>query len=319
MADSREKAIFLSAIDLPSPVERDAFLERECGGDAALRRAVDELLQRHDRSVNVLDKVPTPCVQLGRRLDELALRWSDDPTPPLEPASTADRAGEWVGAYRLMEKIGEGGFGQVYVAEQLRPVRRRVALKLLKPWMDSREIIARFEAERQALALMEHPNIASVLDAGTTAAGQPYFVMELVRGVPITTFCEQRRLNIRQRMRLFIDVCLAVQHAHQKGVIHRDLKPTNVLVALYEGAADGESDRFRRLQGARGTAHGQDDLHAVRPDDRHPDVHEPRAGRDEFDGHRHAQRRLLAGRADVRTADDVHALRSASHADGHVR
>jgi eukaryotic-like serine/threonine-protein kinase len=142
-----------------------------------------------------------------------------------------------IGRYRLMEKIGEGGFGQVYVAEQQQPVRRRVALKLLKPGMDSREVIARFEAERQALAMMDHRHIATVFDAGEDAAGQPYFVMELVPGVPITRFCDQRRLTTRERLRLFIDVCQAVQHAHQKGIIHRDLKPSNVLVTLHDGVA----------------------------------------------------------------------------------
>jgi serine/threonine protein kinase len=142
----------------------------------------------------------------------------------------------------LLEPIGEGGMGIVYMAEQARPVRRTVALKVIKAGMDSRQVLARFEAERQALALMDHPNIAKVLDAGTTDSGRPYFVMELVKGVPVTRFCDERRLTPRERLELFIPVCQAVQHAHQKGVIHRDLKPSNVLVALYDGVPVPKSD-----------------------------------------------------------------------------
>src|SRR5262249_33984214 len=140
-----------------------------------------------------------------------------------------------IGPYKLMEQIGEGGFGLVFVAEQLQPVRRRVALKVIKPGMDTREVVARFEAERQALALMDHPNIARVFDGGTTASGRPCFVMELVKGVPITQFCDENRLTPRERLGLFVSVCQAVQHAHQKGIIHRDLKPSNVLVTSHDG------------------------------------------------------------------------------------
>src|SRR4029450_3530094 len=140
-----------------------------------------------------------------------------------------------IGRYKLLEHIGEGGFGVVYMAEQLYPVRRKVALKVIKPGVDTRQVIARFEAERQALALMEHENIAKVLDAGATDSGRPYFVMELVRGVPITADCDKNKLPPRQRLELFTQVCRAVQHAHTKGIIHRDIKPTNVLVTLHEG------------------------------------------------------------------------------------
>src|SRR5205814_1456539 len=140
-----------------------------------------------------------------------------------------------IGPYRLLRVIGEGGFGTVYEAEQQFPVRRKVALKLINPGMDTRQVVARFEAERQALALMDHPNIARVFDAGATETGRPYFVMELVRGVPITRFCDDKRLTARERLELFVSVCRAVQHAHQKGVIHRDLKPSNVLVTLHDG------------------------------------------------------------------------------------
>ena len=145
-----------------------------------------------------------------------------------------ERAGTVIGPYKLLQQIGEGGMGAVYMAEQTEPVRRRVALKIIKPGMDSRQVIARFEAERQALAMMDHQNIARVLDAGTTESGRPYFVMELVHGVPITHFCDENHLTPRQRIELFVPVCQAIQHAHQKGIIHRDVKPSNVLVTMYD-------------------------------------------------------------------------------------
>ena len=146
-----------------------------------------------------------------------------------EPGTTV------IGPYKLLQQIGEGSFGVVFLAEQMQPLRRTVALKILKPGMDSKQVLARFEAERQALALMDHPHIARIFDAGTTALGRPYFVMELVRGVPITKFCDEHRLTPRQRLELFIPVCQAIQHAHQKGIIHRDIKPSNVLVAECDG------------------------------------------------------------------------------------
>jgi serine/threonine protein kinase len=149
----------------------------------------------------------------------------------------AERPGTVIGPYKLLEQIGEGGFGIVFMAEQQHPVRRKVALKVVKPGMDTRQVIARFEAERQALALMDHANIAHVFDGGETASGRPYFVMELVRGIPITDFCDQDHLPIRERLDLFVAVCQAVQHAHQKGIIHRDLKPSNVLVTLHDDKA----------------------------------------------------------------------------------
>src|SRR5262249_40518660 len=150
-------------------------------------------------------------------------------------AGPGERPGAVLGTYKLLEALGEGGMGTVWMAQQQEPVRRLVAAKLIKAGMDSGQVIARFEAERQALALMDHPNIARVLDAGTTSAGRPYFVMDLVKGVAITKYCDEHRLTQRQRLELFIPVCQAIQHAHQKGIIHRDLKPSNVLVALYDG------------------------------------------------------------------------------------
>src|SRR5262249_7869133 len=157
------------------------------------------------------------------------------PGPPTTDEPSNEAAGARIGPYKLLEQIGEGGMGVVWMAEQQEPVRRRVALKVLKSGMDTKQVIARFEAERQALALMDHPHIATVFDGGTAARGRPYFVMELVKGVPMTKYCNEHRLTPRQRLELFVPVCQAVQHAHQKGIIHRDLKPSNVLVAPYDG------------------------------------------------------------------------------------
>ena len=156
--------------------------------------------------------------------------------PPIDSPIT-ERPGTIIGPYKLLQQIGEGGMGVVFMAEQTQPIQRTVALKIIKPGMDTRQVIARFEAERQAVAMMDHPNIAKVLDAGTTDSGRPYFVMELVKGVPITKYCDEKHLPLRARLELFLPVCQAVQHAHQKGLIHRDIKPTNVLVAEYDDHA----------------------------------------------------------------------------------
>jgi serine/threonine protein kinase/WD40 repeat protein len=216
-----DESVFAAALDIPGPAERAAYLDRVCAGNPALRREVEELLAAYAAD-NPLDRPPADLARTG------AYEPEEDGPPP---ASVGDR----VGPYRLMEQIGEGGFGLVFVAEQTEPVRRKVALKVLKPGMDTRDVVARFEAERQALALMDHPNIAKVHDAGATPHGRPYFVMELVRGVPITEFCDQQKLPPRDRLALFVQVCHAVQHAHQKGIIHRDLKPGNVLVTSHDG------------------------------------------------------------------------------------
>jgi serine/threonine protein kinase/tetratricopeptide (TPR) repeat protein len=213
---SQVKAIFLSAIEKHAPDEWPAFLERACGGDALLRAGVEKLL----RAQAVLGSFH----ESPRSTDLVMV---DHPG--------AECAGTVIDGYKLLEQIGEGGMGVVYLAEQEKPVQRRVALKVIKPGMDSAQVIARFEAERQALALMDHPNIARVLDAGTTETGRPYFVMELVQGVPITEFCDLHRLAPEARLKLFRDVCHAIQHAHHKGVIHRDIKPTNVLTTLQGG------------------------------------------------------------------------------------
>jgi serine/threonine protein kinase len=209
------RTIFLEAVENREPNDWPGFLDTECGSDRALRREVQRLLDAHARNSRFME---------GAAAGALA---------------TAEHSGEHtdttIGPYKLLQPIGEGGFGVVYMAEQTEPVERRVALKIIKPGMDSRQVIARFEAERQALALMDHPNIATVFDAATTENGRPYFVMELVKGIPITKYCDDRRLSLRQRLELVIPVCQAIQHAHQKGIIHRDIKPTNVLVTQYDG------------------------------------------------------------------------------------
>jgi serine/threonine protein kinase/tetratricopeptide (TPR) repeat protein len=214
---SAVESVFFAALDRETPEERAAYLDQACGADPELRRCVERLLQAQPRVGSFLQS-PAPV-----------------PTVDIQPV--AERPGTVLGPYKLLEQIGEGGFGVVFMAEQEQPVRRKVALKVLKAGMDSRQVVARFEAERQALALMDHPNIARVFDGGETVGGRPYFVMELVRGLPITAYCDQVQATPRQRLELFISVCQAVQHAHQKGIIHRDLKPSNVLVTLQDGAA----------------------------------------------------------------------------------
>jgi eukaryotic-like serine/threonine-protein kinase len=213
--------LFWEAAQRAPGEERDAYLARACGEDRALRQRVEHLLQVQPKVESFLEQPFSGPGQL----------------PPIVDEPLAEGPGTVIGPYKLLEQIGEGGMGLVFMAEQTQPVRRRVALKVLKPGMDTRQVIARFEAERQALALMDHPNIAKIHDAGSTESGRPYFVMELVRGVPITEFCDQHRLSTRQRLELFVTMCQAVQHAHQKGIIHRDLKPSNVLVTLHDTVA----------------------------------------------------------------------------------
>ena len=210
-----ERDLFIAALQL-APTERSALFDRECPNDSALRQRIEKLLAAHAEAGSAF----------GRQ---------DGTIDYEDAASVSDKAGIVIsGRYKLLEEIGEGGMGTVWVAEQIQPVRRKVALKLIKAGMDSKSVLARFEAERQALAVMDHPNIAKVLDGGLTEAGRPFFVMEYVKGVPITEYCDSTKLSVTERLQLFAQVCQAVQHAHQKGIIHRDLKPSNILVAPYD-------------------------------------------------------------------------------------
>ncbi len=209
--------VFFAALERESPEARSAYLDEVCGSDPDLRRRVERLLDAQSKVGNFLDAPAAGA------------------TLTLAPPQAIEGPGTAIGPYKLLEQIGEGGMGVVYMAEQTQPVRRKVALKIIKPGMDTKQVIARFEAERQALELMDHPNIARVLDAGATESSRPYFVMELVKGVPITEYSDQHRLTIPERLNLFMQVCHAVQHAHQKGVIHRDIKPSNVLVTSLDG------------------------------------------------------------------------------------
>jgi serine/threonine protein kinase len=214
---NRAKSIFLSAVEGHAPQEWDAYLDEACQGDTELRQRVEALLAAHRGADRLLDS--PGAVLIG----------ASDPAEPVEAPGTI------VGRYKLLEKIGEGGMAVVYMAEQQEPIRRKVALKIIKLGMDTRQVIARFEAERQALALMDHPSIAKVFDAGATETGRPYFVMELVQGVSITEYCDKNSLSTKDRLALFVQVCKAVQHAHQKGIIHRDIKPSNVMVTHHDG------------------------------------------------------------------------------------
>ncbi|MBL8824133.1 MAG: serine/threonine protein kinase [Planctomycetia bacterium] len=213
-----EKEIFESAIEIPDPQERAAYLDRACAGDDKLRERIESLLRADERAAHFLEK----------SAGEPSTKAFDEPD-----VITIDTILD--GKYRLRQKLGEGGMGAVYLAETIRDVKHQVAVKIIKPGFDSKSVLARFEQERQALAYMDHPNIAKFLDAGSTPSGQPYFVMELIKGIPITKYCDQEKLTVDERLELIIPVCMAVQHAHQKGIIHRDLKPGNILVGLYDG------------------------------------------------------------------------------------
>jgi serine/threonine protein kinase/tetratricopeptide (TPR) repeat protein len=227
----RVRDVFIAAVKLP-PDQWEAFLKETCAADEELRRQVNDLLLEHQEAGSFLD---LPAVPLLATEDfdsgaNGAVRGVPDPAP-----ATPEGPGTTIGPYKLLELIGEGGMGTVWMAEQREPVQRKVALKIIKAGMDTSQVVARFEAERQALAIMDHPNIATVFDGGATSLGRPYFVMELVKGMPITKYCDEHRLTPRERLELFLPVCHAIQHAHQKGIIHRDVKPANILVAPYDG------------------------------------------------------------------------------------
>src|SRR5438045_2298805 len=218
----RAEAIFHGALQLPAE-QRAGYLKMACGENPKLLKQVEILLEANEKAGGFLEE--PAAASTGRTV--------------VVPIPVTEKAGDKIGRYKLLQQIGEGGCGVVYMAEQEEPVRRRVALKVIKLGMDTKSVIARFEAERQALALMDHPNIAKVLDAGTTETGRPFFVMELVRGIKITEYCDENNLATEERLKLFTQVCHAIQHAHQKGIIHRDIKPSNILVTVTEPGALG--------------------------------------------------------------------------------
>ena len=266
----REIEIFNAVLELPAR-ERGAFLDQACAGDAALRERIEKLLRASEDAGAFLES-PAPAPPGPGGTVRLAL-------------SPTEKPGDRIGRYKLLQQIGEGGCGVVYMAEQEEPVRRRVALKVIKLGMDTKSVIARFEAERQALALMDHPNIAKVLDAGATETGRPYFVMELVRGIKITDYCDQNNLSTQERLDLFIQVCRAIQHAHQKGIIHRDIKPSNILVTMNDGVPVPKVIDFGIAKATHGQIDRSNALHRLRAIHRHARLHEPGAGGDERAGH----------------------------------
>jgi serine/threonine protein kinase len=227
----RVEEIFSDALDIEDAAERAAFVRRACSNAPDLLSAVEKKLAAYPAAERFMDE-SRPLLSRDAEVVRLLAGSTEGCAAEFD---SDDLIGSRIGAYKLLQKIGEGGCGAVYMAEQEKPVRRKVALKVIKLGMDTKNVIARFEAERQALALMDHPNIARVFDAGATEAGRPYFVMELVRGVKITTYCDEKKLETWQRLDLFIQICGAIQHAHMKGIVHRDIKPSNILVATLDG------------------------------------------------------------------------------------
>ena len=286
-----DQAIFEVARNIDSTTARETYIHQMCGEDLGLEQRVKALLQAFEESGSFLESPPSELGVAATRLEPVR-----------------EQVGTQIGPFKLLQQIGEGGMGSVYMAEQIEPVERRVAVKIIKPGMDTKAVIARFEAERQALAMMDHPGIAKVLDVGTTNSGRPYFVMELVRGVPITQYCDEHQLTPRQRLELFLPVCQAVQHAHQKGIIHRDIKPSNVLVAEYDDRPVPKIIDFGLGQSDGEASHRQDDVHRVWADCRHAGLHEPRTGQVEPPGYRHTQRYLLAGCLALRVTLGQHAF-----------
>ena len=249
-ASQRADELFFTAMEMESDEERKTFIDQACDGSPELKEELNRLLgwQAGAEQFKELESsthfsasdIVNTFTDIPEFFSELQTSYPDD-----------NEVGKQIGPYTLLQKIGEGGVGNVYLAEQRKPVRRQVALKIIKAGMDTKRVIARFEAERQALAMMEHPNIAHVLNAGQTETGRPYFVMELVTGKRITTYCDENGLSIEERLSLFIQVCHAIQHAHQKGIIHRDIKPSNVLITKHDNAAHPVGDRLRHCQGHR--------------------------------------------------------------------
>ena len=286
-----ERTLFDAVIEMPDPALREAFLDKTCAADPAMRARLVALLAAHLEAEAFFGFVPPPPSRCGET--------SAPPETPEQPAAagpaTAGADPVRIGRYAIVRRLGEGGCGVVYLAEQEEPVRRQVALKIIRLGMDTERVIARFALERQALAMMNHPHIARVFDAGATDAGRPFFAMELVAGERITTYCDNRRLPLRERLELFIQVCLAVQHAHQKGILHRDLKPSNVLVALQDGVATPKVIDFGVAKAVSSHAAGE------------PSV---TLGADQFIGTPAymSPEQAEPGRADVDTRADIYSL-----------
>ncbi len=296
---SPAEEVFFAALDRTTPAERAAYLDEACTGQPELRAQVEKLLAAHPRVAGFLESGAAGDVtgtDAGRQSATTDL-------PNHTPGTVV------AGKYKLLQQIGEGGMGSVWMADQTEPVKRRVAVKLIRVERGtSKTILSRFEAERQAIALMDHPHIAKLLDAGTTDTGSPFFVMELVKGVPLTEYCDAHKLSIPDRLHLFMQICSAVQHAHQKGIIHRDLKPSNILVEIARRQAGAEGDRLRAGEGdERAATHRAHAVHRVRQRDGHAAVHGPGAGELQRRGRGHAGRRVRPRRDPVRTADRHHA------------
>ena len=296
-----ELELFTAAVAFLDQSERTNFLDQECAGQPELRGRIERLIQAHERSHILLDQVDPGC----------------SPAEMLQTVPCASEASGVVidGKYTLIEVIGEGGMGAVWRARQSEPVKRFVAIKLIKPGMDSRQVLARFEAERQALAVMDHSNIAKVFDGGLHEQ-RPFFVMELVKGVPITNFCDARRLTLQERLELFLPVCDAIQHAHQKGIIHRDIKPSNVLVALYDDRPVVKVIDFGVAKATGGTLTERTIDNRLRQRRRHAAIHVARTGHVQQSRYRHAIGRLCTRRPALRITDGLSPIFSAGPGAG---
>ena len=265
----------------------------DSSGPKAVQRAAPPAREAGDGSPDALPSAPKPAV--GERSGDTVDDTLRAPVPASDSTSSPDSSSDWVGLYRLRRRLGEGGMGEVWLAEQKHPVRRRVAIKLIKAGMDTNEVVARFESERQALALMDHPAIAKVFDGGTTPQGLPYFVMEYVSGIPLTDYCDRHKLSTQARLELFIRICEGVQHAHQKAIIHRDLKPSNILVCEVDGKPVPRIIDFGIAKAISQRLTADTMYYAGGRDSGHARVHEPGTGGFGGRGRRHAHRRVFAG------------------------
>jgi len=295
-----ESELFLQALDMKKPDERAEFLDRACADRPELRRQLEKLLQAQEQAGPILDR-PQPVVGTAEHTGAFT-----SSATPTETAGTVI-----AGKYKLLQQVGEGGMGAVWMADQLEPVKRRVAVKLIRTERgNSKTILSRFAAERQAIALMDHPNIAKLLDAGETpptnvgGSPTPFFVMELVKGIPLTQYCDEHRLNILQRLNLFTQICSAVQHAHHKGIIHRDLKPGNILVESHDGKPIPKVIDFGLAKAISGMQLSEHTLfNSARPSGRDTVIHGPGASRVQCRGRGYARRCLCPWRDPLRTAD----------------